>query len=726
MNKKLIYYLSAIFIFATLIWISLYRGSAIYAPVSLPSDAHIVNPAEGRSGAFNGLLANMQHILPTMILQIVLIMMVSRIFGAVFRKLKQPSVIGEIIGGIVLGPSVLGFFFPSISHAIFPAVSLQFLQFFSNMGLILFMFIIGMELDINILMKKALTAVAISHTTIIFTFFLGIIAATYLYAGFVPSDIKFSSFALFMGISMSITAFPVLARIVQEKDIAHSPMGRLILTCAAVDDLTAWCLLAIIIAITKAGIISSAIWTIFYSFLFVAVMIFVVRPILTTYGRRRMFNGDSVNRSFVVTALSVLFFSAYTTEIIGIHTLFGSFMAGVVMPHDKRFKKIMTEKFEDTAVLLFLPLFFVYTGLRTQLTLLNDWHLWVVCIGIVCTAVIGKVGASTISARFYGQTWRNSLSIGVLMNTRGLMELVVLNIAYDLGVFPPKVFAMMVVMALSTTLMTGPGLQMIERFFDKKDNEEKLPKGRKDHVLISFSVPEMGVSLLQLSHLLLKDENSESDYSALHIKPNDQYHTHGNEIQENAIFERMHRLSESLGIDVSTRFKVTVEVKKEIVATVKKGNYNLLVLGGSKPLYGDDPMSKTIKHVLEKCDCRVAIYTNRILQNITNVVTVVSSEADLFLLNYADNISKNANASHTVIKRNYKGDQSEFMYMQYTFAEPKMKEVKRLFEIPDMKLYDIIVVSINFWEEIEQMNTDLKSSKKLLIFKDYVEDFVQD
>ena len=725
-NKKLLYYISFILVFCLLTWALLSDINFFQTPkpASILSKLH-TGSFHGHNGfneSYKELKINIGHTLPTIIFQIILIMMVSRFLGILFRKIKQPSVIGEIIGGIILGPSVLGTLFPSLSNFIFPDTSLQFLHFFSNMGLILFMFIIGMELDINILMKKALTAVAISHTTIAFTFFLGVVTASFLYAGFVPPNVKYSSFALFMGISLSITAFPVLARIIQEKDLAHSQMGRLILTCAAVDDLTAWCLLAIIIAIAKAGAISSAMVTILFSVLFVALMLFVVRPLLSYTSRRGMFNGDLVNRSFVVAALVVLLLSAYCTEIIGIHTLFGSFMAGVVMPADKHFKKVLTEKFEDAAVLLFLPLFFVYTGLRTQIGLLNDSHLWLICLGIILTAVVGKFGASTLSARFYGQDWKNSLSIGVLMNTRGLMELVVLNIAYDLGIFPPKVFTMMVIMALSTTCMTGPGLQLIEFFFKKKVKPEPKPSSRKDNVLLSFAVPEMGVSLLQLSYWMLNDENSEANYTALHIKPHDQYHTHGNEINKNLIFQNMHQLSHELGLKVSTRFKVTEEIKKEIVATVIKGEYNLLVLGGSRPLYGNSPMSKTVRHALEHCDCRVAIYTNGVLTGqITNVLTVKYCTSDMFLLPYADNISKNVSASHTVLKYNYENPEEDFKYMQYTFCEGKMQKVARHYELPDLKPYDIIVMSLSFWAVIDKENSDLRFSRKLLIMKDHLE-----
>jgi hypothetical protein len=393
-------------------------------------------------------------------------------------------------------------------------------------------------------------------------------------------------------------------------------------------------------------------------------------------------------------------------------------MAGVVMPQDKHFKKILTDKFEDVAVLLFLPLFFVYTGLRTQVGLLNDWNMVLICLGIILTAVVGKFGASTLAARFYGQNWKDSLSLGVLMNTRGLMELVVLNIAYDLGIFPPKIFTMMVIMALSTTFMTGPGLQMLQRIFKTKEKEKVPMEIRDNHVLLSFAASEIGECLLQLSYWLLKHNDNEVDFTALHIKPNDQYHTHGNDIKESQVFKGIQKLGNELGITVNTRFKVTEEIKREIVSIVNKGDFNLLVLAGSRPLYGNNPVSKTVRYALEHCDCRVAVYTNEIVNKIINIITIYYNDSDKFLLEYADNIALNVEAIHTVLKFNNDRNNKEYNYMQYTYSE-KMK-MKRLYDMPDLQFFDLIVISTQYWDVIDKENSNLKFSKKLLIMKDFL------
>jgi len=410
---------------------------------------------------------NIGHPLPTLLLQIMIIVIVVRLFGYLFNKIGQPVVVGEIVAGIVLGPSLLGAFFPGIFNFVFPVSSFVNLQFLSQVGLMLFMFVIGMELDINLIRKQAQEALIISHASIIIPYTLGMTLALYIYKQFAPANISFSSFALFMGIAMSITAFPVLARILQERNLTRTKLGAMAITCAAADDVTAWCILAALIAIVKAGSSASTIFTLGLVVSYLAIMLFVVRPLLkklgTIYNKR-----EKVSKPMMAIVFMVLLLSSYATEVIGIHALFGAFMAGVIMPQGISFRKVVTDKIEDVSLVLLLPLFFVFTGLRTHIGLLNQGHLWITCGWIILIAVAGKFGGSTIAAKAVGQTWKDSLSIGALMNTRGLMELVVLNIGYDLGILNPEVFTMMVIMALVTTFMTSPALNLINWLFAEK------------------------------------------------------------------------------------------------------------------------------------------------------------------------------------------------------------------------------------------------------------------
>lgn len=415
---------------------------------------------------------NLAEPLSILLLQIIVIIAFARLFGFLFKKIGQPAVIGEIVAGIILGPSIIGSFFPSINQFLFPATSLVTLQFISQIGLILFMFIIGMELDLKAIGKQAYGAVIISHASIIIPYTLGMGLAYFLYKQYAPAGISFLSFALFMGIAMSITAFPVLARILQEKGLTRSRLGAMALTCAAADDLTAWCILAAVIALVKSGSSMSVMYTIALSIAFVLIMLKVVRPLLDKLGHVYT-SRKKMQTPIIAFIFMIMIVSAYATSIIGIHALFGAFIAGVIMPSSLQFRKIVIEKIEDVSIILLLPLFFVITGLRTQIGLLNQGYLWATFGWIILVAVAGKFGGSTLAARMVGQSWKDSLSIGVLMNTRGLMQLIVLNIGYDLGILSPEIFAMMVLMALVTTFMTGPALDLINWLMPEKEQKHE-------------------------------------------------------------------------------------------------------------------------------------------------------------------------------------------------------------------------------------------------------------
>ncbi|CAL1520520.1 cation:proton antiporter [Chitinophaga sp. MM2321] len=472
MKKRLLFYPVIIGIFAALIWVILQQGQllpvkqkVVVATTAAAGTATTITATPG-TGSWWQYLDNLQHPLSLLLLQIIMIMLASRLFGILANKVKQPAVVGEIIAGVLLGPSLLGWITPSFSSFLFPADSLRNLQFLSQIGLAFFMFIVGMELDISKIRNKAHDAVMISHASIIIPFFLGVSLAYFLFTGFAPASVSFLSFALFMGIAMSITAFPVLARIVQERKLTGTPLGTMAITCAAADDVTAWCILAVVVAIVKAGGVLSAVVTIVLAIVFVMFMLMLVRPWLDKTINRQIAKGQQ--KAAISLVFFVLLVAAWLAEVIGIHALFGAFLAGVIMPQQAGIKQLLTDKLEDVSVLLLLPIFFVYTGLRTQVGLLNQGHLWVVFGMIMTVAVVGKFGGSTLTARLMGQSWKQSVSIGALMNTRGLMELVVLNIGYDLGILSPEIFAMMVLMALTTTLMTGPILDLVAYCEKKK------------------------------------------------------------------------------------------------------------------------------------------------------------------------------------------------------------------------------------------------------------------
>jgi Kef-type K+ transport system membrane component KefB len=478
MKKSLIWYILVIGVFASLSWFVIDKG-AVLSPknkTSLNTITPDVKTLEKtkpvviseKTSVLTQFINNIKSPLSLLLLQIIVVLIASRVFGMLAVKIGQPSVVGEIFAGIFLGPSIIGMYFPEFSTFLFPKDSLKALQFLSQIGLAFFMFIIGMELDISKLKNKTHNAVVVSHASIIFPYFLGVLISYFIYESFAPAGVSFLSFSLFMGIAMSITAFPVLARIIQERGLTKTPLGVMAITCAAADDVTAWCILAAVIAVVKAGSMVSSLFTIVLALLFVMGMLYAIKPAIRRFSLK-FISQEKLDKTLVAVSFFIMLLSAYFAEIIGIHALFGAFLAGVIMPQNVKFKEQLTEKIEDISVMLLLPIFFAFTGLRTQIGLLNESHLWLTCVLIISVAVMGKFLGSALSAKMVGQTWKNSLSIGALMNTRGLMELIVLNIGYDLGILSPEIFAILVLMALSTTFMTGPALNLINKIFKDKE-----------------------------------------------------------------------------------------------------------------------------------------------------------------------------------------------------------------------------------------------------------------
>lgn len=476
MKRSLLLYTLLVGIFAGLIWYVMQAGKALKPAATVAWKQAVQQPAViTDNGIWQQFSQNVKSPLGLLLLQIIVILLVCKLFGALFTRLRQPSVVGEMVAGIFLGPSIMGHYFPGFSDFLFPTATLGNLQFLSQVGLALFMFIIGMELDIEKLKSKAHNAIVISHASIVFPYFLGVALSYFLYEQFAPANVSFMVFALFMGIAVSITAFPVLARILQERGLTRTSLGAIVITCAAFDDVTAWCILASVIAIAKAGGAAASLLIIAMTLVFVLLMLYVIRPIIRKASEKYT-NDQKISKPFVILVFLCILISACITETMGIHALFGAFLAGVIMPQKAELKSMLMEKIEDVSLLLLLPLFFAFTGLRTQIGLLNEGNLWGTCALIIAVAVLGKFGGSSITARLTGQSWKESLSIGALMNTRGLMELIVLNIGFDLGILSPAMFAMMVLMALSTTFMTGPLLDLID-FFSRKKGRQSLSHG---------------------------------------------------------------------------------------------------------------------------------------------------------------------------------------------------------------------------------------------------------
>lgn len=700
------------------------------------------------------IVKNFHEPLAILLIQIISIILVARIFGWFFRKIGQPTVIGEMVAGIFLGPSLVGLFFPEFFETLFPAASLGNLKFLSQIGLILFMFVVGMELDLKALKNKANDAVVISHASIIFPFTLGIALAYFVYNQYAPEGVKFMSFALFMGISMSITAFPVLARIVQERGIHKTKLGTIVITCAAADDITAWCILAAVIAIVNAGSLVSSLYVIALAIAYVFLMLKVVKPFLDKVGTLKN-SRKSLSKQVVAIFLLTLIISAYVTEVIGIHALFGAFMAGAIMPESAKFRAIIIEKVEDVSVIILLPLFFVFTGLKTHIELISP-EMWKITGIIIVVAVAGKFLGSALAAKFVGQNWRDSLTIGALMNTRGLMELIVLNIGLELGVLSSEIFTMLVIMALVTTFMTGPAIDIINFIFKRKDSF--IPKAISNStfkILISFGNNERGKSLLRLANSLVKKQKENTNITALHLTLSDDMHAYNLEDYEQEAFQPIIEESQAINQEITTIFKATVDIETDIADIASRGNYDLVlvnlgksifegtllgkILGfttriinpdrlldkftGKEGLFENSPFDDRTRLILSKSKIAVGILIDKDLNEVNDVFVPIFCTEDAFLVEFAEKLIYNSNSKITVLDIDEQLNSSENIETAIQNIRNSYPENISILTENDMKAgflaqQNLMMISLDSWKKlVDSQSVWLSTIPSVLIIK---------
>ena len=751
--KNSLFYVTVIGGFTALIYWVISKGASLEAGRGI---VHKKIESNHWNDFLHSMIENLQYPLAILLAQIVTIILAARLFGWIFRKIGQPSVIGEMIAGIVLGPSLVGMYFPEFSATLFPAASLGNLQFLSQIGLILFMFVIGMELDLKVLKNKAHESVVISHASIVIPFALGLSLAYFIYGTFAPEGVEFASFGLFMGIAMSITAFPVLARIVQERGMQKTKLGTIAITCAAADDITAWCILAVVIAIVKAGSFTSALYVIGLAILYVIVMLKVVRPFLKRVGDLNS-TRESLNKPVVAIFFITLLFSSYASELIGIHALFGAFLAGAIMPENNKFRNIFIEKVEDVSIIVLLPLFFVFTGLRTQIGLLNDPYLWKVTAVIIAVAVVGKFFGSAFAAKFVGQSWKDSLAIGALMNTRGLMELVVLNIGYDLGVLSTEIFTMMVIMALVTTFMTGPALDFIDYIFKNKPTivPQEIGNKSKYKILLSFATPERGKKLLRIANSFVKKQPDNSIVTAMHLSLSTEIHSFGIKDHERKMLVPVIEESERLNQNMVSVFKVTNDIDTEIIDTANQGEYDLLLVGlgqsifegtllgkilgftsrivnpdrlidkftGKEGLFENSPFDERTRHIIAKTKMSVGIFIDKDLEEVDRIFMPIFSQQDSFLIDYARKLINNNGSQITVLDAS--GDVKSTRDMQESIRSIEqiapnhiMIMNERTIKKEFLETQNLMVISLDSWKKlIESQSIWLNNSPSVLILK---------
>jgi Kef-type K+ transport system membrane component KefB len=738
--KNLSFYLLMILIFGLLMYMIIVRGE-MRQPEELILSLSVQpsNLADGFDAFRQLFLRGIESPVAILLLQIIAILLTCRFFGWLFMKMGQPTVMGEILAGIVLGPSILGHFAPEISGFLFREESLANINILSQFGLILFMFAIGMELDVGEVRRKLKETILISHTSIIIPFFFGMLTAYFVYDRYADQATLFLPFALFIGISMSITAFPVLARIIQERGLTKSHLGTVTLASAANGDITAWCLLAVVIAIAQAGTMLSAIYSILFSGLYLLAMFFIVRPILRMVGHI-YHNKELIDKGMVALMFLILICSSYFTQILGLHALFGAFIAGVIMPANLKFRKILTEKVEDVSLALFLPLFFVSTGLRTEIALLNTPELWQVCGAITLAAIIGKFGGAFVSARFVGENFKDSLYIGALMNTRGLMELVILTIGYEMHILSPPMFVMLVLMTLVTTFMTAPLMALIRYCFRKHNmlQEEKARLQTKGifKILLSFGRAGNGQIMLDVAHQIFAAVDKKLEITALHLTVGaDVNPLHADNFEEVSFGPILYG-AQKLGLPIKTRYEISNNAGQDIVNIVNEERFDFLLVGAGISLsnlpadvavnrfrtffynkyfrffktpeswfYPGALLKDKTKVFIEHTTCPVGVFVNRNFVKATHCILIIASEADLFLLDYARTLLKSTQGNLTIVDMTQTGAPAH-NHIQASiarFASTGQTTVLRKKLAPELLSgYNFMLISYHTWNDISE------------------------
>lgn len=596
---------------------------------------------------------DLDRLLPLLTVQVGVIIAVSRLLGVLMRRFGQPQVIGEVIAGLLLGPSFFGWLAPGLSDALFPQQAMPFLRVIAEFGIVIFMFLIGLELNPRLLRQRGPAAMVISGASIVVPFALGVLVAMPLYPELAGPGVSQLGFAGFLGAAMAITAFPVLARILIERDMMQSRLGVMALTCAAVDDVAGWCLLALVAAVGHAHGALQGIGTVLWVLVYLAVMLFAVRPLLmrlaAVYANRGM-----VSQNLLAIVLLLLLASSLATQSIGIHAIFGGFILGALMPKVGGFVGEVSEKLEDFTTVFFLPVYFAYTGLRTQVGLLDSPGLWLICLMLFIVAVAGKFGGGTLAARLMGMNWRESAALGVLLNTRGLMELIILNVGLDLGLISPPVFAMMVLMAIVTTTMTAPALARIDPHGTlqpaQMQPESAAPDGA---ILIPVALSDSGPRLLDMA-LALAESDAPRIY-ALHVaRPIERGALGANlpEAGSDAVLAPLLEYAQQRGIDVRPASVVSRTPAEAICEVAHLKGASLIVMGWHKPVFARSVLGGTLDRVMRRCsEVDMAVFIDREMPNPPSRILLPYSGTvhDQLALRLATRLARRAGADLTLL-----------------------------------------------------------------------------
>lgn len=647
------------------------------------------------------------HTVVLVLVEVLIVIGLSRLVGLAFRWINQPLVIGEIVAGIMLGPSLFGLVAPGLAATLFPAETIPFLNVLSQVGLIFFMFLIGLELNPKYLSGNLEVAVLTSHVSILVPFSLGTLLALLLYPLVSNASVSFTAFALFLGAAMSITAFPVLARIITENNLQGTRLGTLALTCAAVDDVTAWCLLAVAIAVAHTGSIVKAIPTIVYSLVYIGFMMTVGRTFLqrlATYYRR-----TGRLSQFVLALIYVgVVASALITELIGIHLIFGAFLLGAAMPKNAGLVRELAVKTEDFVLIVLLPVFFAYSGLRTQIGLLNSPELWGLSFVVLAVAIIGKYVGTYVAARVSGIDKREASALGWLMNTRGLTELIVLNIGLSLGVISPLLFTMLVIMALVTTFMTSPLLELtypkklIKLNMVEEEPEEvgvdastdQDSQSRPYRILVPVANPSSQKGLMQLAVAIALNYQQPAVIHPLSLIELEEDYAFESTPQEAArlITERHQQLEELIsrlepseaGSYVHPIVRISNNVARETAQISLLKQANLILVGWHRPAFSQNRLGGRVGQILTTAPVDVAVFIDRGEERLESLLVPYSANIhdDLALI-LALRLLVNRQTSRLVILHVVEDNQvkNELSYEFHTIMEQMPQSLRDRIDI---------------------------------------------
>jgi len=563
------------------------------------------------------------------LIQVLIVIGLSRLMGLLCRRIKQPLVIGEIVAGIMLGPSLFGLIAPNLAASLFPAETIPFLNLLSQIGLIFFMFLIGLELNPKYLSGQLEVAILTSHVSILVPFSLGTLLALLLYPLVSNASVSFTAFALFLGAAMSITAFPVLARIITENNLQRTRLGTLALTCAAVDDVTAWCVLAVAIAVAKEGSFIKAVPTTIAALVYIALMVTAGRWFfkrVAAYYRRT----GRLNQLLLAGIYMAVVISALITEVIGIHLIFGAFLVGAVMPKDADLVREIAEKTEDFVLIFLLPVFFAFSGLRTQIGLLNSPELWGLCAIVLAVAIVGKYFGTYVAARVSGIDKREASALGWLMNTRGLTELIVLNIGLNLGVISPLMFTMLVIMALVTTFMTSPLLEWTyPKRLIKLDVVEPEPQDEVNleptvatyRILVPVANPDTQKELVQLAAAIAGNQQQAAVVHPLSlIELQEDYAFTSTPDEADRLIQNRRQQLETLiqtieppefRSQVSPIVRASRNVARATAEIAVLDRASLILVGWHRPAFSSNRLGGRVGQILSTAPVDVAVFIDR-------------------------------------------------------------------------------------------------------------------